>query len=68
MDQPEFEIEIRPDGQVKVLVKSVSGQQCLNYADLLAEIIGRETSRELTAEYYKQQATGVRIEVQQRRK
>jgi len=53
---------------VKVLVKGVSGQQCLSYADLLAEIIGRENSRELTAEYYKQQATGVRIEVQQRRK
>lgn len=68
MDQPEFEIEIRPDGHVKVLVKGVSGQQCLSYADLLAEIIGRENSRELTAEYYKQQATGVRIEVQQRHK
>lgn len=68
MDQPEFEIEIRPDGQVKVHVKGVSGQQCLSYADLLVEIIGRETSRELTAEYYKQQATDVRIDVHQRRK
>lgn len=67
MEAPEFEIEIRPSGEVKVLVKGTSGQRCLNYADLLAEIVGREKSRELTAEYY-QQDTGVRIHAQQRRK
>ncbi|MGB9625242.1 MAG: DUF2997 domain-containing protein [Phycisphaerae bacterium] len=67
MDQPEFQIEIRPDGQVKLLVKGVSGQQCMNYADLLADIIGKETSRERTAEYYDQD-TAVRIQAHQRRK
>ena len=67
MDQPEFQIEIRPDGQVKVLVKGVSGQQCMNYADLLTEIIGKEVSRERTAEYYEQD-TAVRIQAHQRRK
>lgn len=67
MDQPEFQIEIRPDGQVKVLIKGVSGQQCMSYADLLSEIIGRETSRERTSEYYEQDQT-VRIRAQQRRK
>ena len=66
MDNPEFELEIRPDGQVKVLVKGVSGQTCMNYADLLAEIIGREESRERTAEYYEQDRS-VRINAQQRR-
>jgi hypothetical protein len=64
MDQPEFQIEIRPDGQVKVLV---SGQQCMNYADLLTEIVGKEVSRERTAEYYEQD-TAVRIQAHQRRK
>ncbi len=67
MDQPEFEIEIRPNGEVKVLVKGVSGQQCMNYADLLVEIIGKENSRERTAEYYEQDRA-VRIQAQQRRK
>lgn len=67
MDEPEFEIEIRPDGQVKVLVKGVHGQQCMNYADLLAEIIGKETSRQRTTEYYEQDSA-VRIQAQQRRK
>ncbi len=67
MDQPEFQIEIRPDGQVKVLVKGVSGRQCMSYADLLADIIGKETSRERTAEYYEQDAA-VRIQAHQKRK
>jgi hypothetical protein len=65
VDQPEFEIEIRPSGEVKVHVKGVSGQQCLGYADLLAEIIGQEQQRELTAEYYEPDRT-VRIQARQR--
>ncbi len=67
MDQAEFEIEIRPNGEVKVHVKGVSGQQCMSYADLLVEIIGKEKSRERTAEYYDQDAA-VRIQAHQRRK
>lgn len=67
MDQPEFEIEIRPNGEVKVRVKGVSGQQCMNYADMLADIVGKEKSRERTSEYYEQDHA-VRIQAQQRRK
>ncbi|GMU22168.1 MAG: hypothetical protein AMXMBFR13_22560 [Phycisphaerae bacterium] len=66
MESPEFEIEIRPNGEVKALVKGISGQRCLSYADLLAEIVGKEKARELTAEYY-QQETAVRIQAHQRR-
>lgn len=66
MSQPEFEISIQPDGQVKVLVKGVSGRTCLNYADMIAEIVGKEVQRELTAEYYEQD-TGVRIQAKQHR-
>ncbi len=66
MDQTEFEIEIRPNGEVKVLVKGVQGRQCLAYADLLAEIVGQEKSRELTSEYYEQEQE-VLIRAQPRR-
>lgn len=66
MDQPEFEIEIKPDGRVKVIVKGVSGRTCLNYADMIAEIVGNEQSRDLTSEYY-EQGGEVRIHTQQRR-
>ena len=67
MDQPEFEIEIRPSGEVKVRIKGVSGQPCMSYADMLAEIVGQEKSRERTSEYYEQDET-VRIHAQQKRK
>jgi hypothetical protein len=67
MDAPEFEIEIRPNGEVKVLVKGSSGQRCLSYADMLVEIVGKEKSRQLTTEYYQQDGV-VRINAQQRRK
>ncbi len=66
MDAPEFEIEIRPNGEVKVLVKGTGGQRCLSYADMLAEIVGKEKSRKLTAEYYEQDSS-VRIQARQRR-
>ena len=66
MDAPEFEIEICPGGEVKVLVKGISGQRCLSYADMLTEIVGKEKNRQLTAEYY-QHDSGVRVNAQQRR-
>ena len=51
----EFEIEIRPDGKVQVRTKGIKGPRCLEYAELFAEIIGHEESRQLTAEYHEQE-------------
>jgi hypothetical protein len=56
MAQEEFEIEIDPSGKVTVRTKGIKGEQCLDYADLFAQIIGREESRELTHEYYETDA------------
>lgn len=52
MDRPEFEITISKAGQVTVEVKGVKGPRCLDYADLIREIVGREEGRRLTSEYY----------------
>lgn len=52
MAQEEFEIEISPNGKVQVRTKGIKGAQCLDYADLFVQIIGREESRELTSEYH----------------
>jgi len=52
MAGPEFEIEISAAGQVRVTVRGAPGKECLKYADLLGEIVGREQQRQLTAEYY----------------
>jgi hypothetical protein len=68
MGQGEFEIEISPAGKVTVRTKGIKGEACLDYAELFAQILGRQESLEKTSEYYE---TGVtvqgRADVHQRR-
>lgn len=52
MADEEIEIEINAQGKVTVRTKGIKGPRCLDVADLFANIIGREESRELTSEYY----------------
>jgi hypothetical protein len=52
MAREEFEIEISPTGKVTVRTIGIKGPACLDYADLFAQIIGKEESRQLTSEYY----------------
>ncbi len=56
MAQEELEIEIGPNGQVTMRTHGIKGPACMDYADLLARIVGHEEHRETTAEYYE---TGV---------
>jgi Protein of unknown function (DUF2997) len=58
----EIEIEISPEGKVTVTTKGIKGARCLDVAELLAQIVGREESRRLTSEYYE---TGVDVQKQQ---
>jgi hypothetical protein len=67
MAQEEFEIEIGPDGKVTVRTIGIKGAECLDYADLFAQIIGREESRELTSEYY-ESATEAKQHQQQKQR
>ncbi|NOY74431.1 MAG: DUF2997 domain-containing protein [Kiritimatiellaeota bacterium] len=52
MEQQEFEIEIRKDGEVKVHMKGIKGQKCMRYAELFEKIVGPIVESEFTAEYY----------------
>jgi len=52
MDTHDLEIEIDKHGKVRVHIKGVKGKGCLEYAQLLAGIVGKEEGKELTAEYY----------------
>jgi hypothetical protein len=66
--QEEIEIEIDPTGKVTVRTIGIKGARCLDVAEFLARIIGREESRKLTSEYY--EATGAverHVDVKQRR-
>ncbi len=71
MAREELEIEISPTGKVTVRTIGIKGPKCLDYAELLTQIIGREVSRELTTEYYEAHAeahAARKIEVKQARK
>jgi hypothetical protein len=63
MERPELEITIDKAGKMKVHVKGVKGQRCIEMAELLKEIVGREDERRLTAEFYEQEGQ-VRIHTQ----
>lgn len=48
----ELEIEISPTGQVVVRTIGIKGTRCIDAAEFIAKIVGREESRVLTSEYY----------------
>ena len=48
----EYEIDIDQDGKVTVRTVGIKGPRCVDCAEMFARILGREESRELTAEYY----------------
>jgi hypothetical protein len=52
MDREEIEIEIAADGTVTVRTIGIKGPRCVEVAEAIAQLIGREESRRLTEEYY----------------
>jgi hypothetical protein len=52
MAREELEIEISPSGKVTARTIGIKGSRCLDLADFLVQIVGKEESRQLTSEYY----------------
>jgi Protein of unknown function (DUF2997) len=52
MEHEELEIEIGAEGKVTVRTIGIKGTRCLDIAEAVARIVGREESRQLTDEYY----------------
>ena len=68
MPNEELEIEIDSTGKVTMRTKGIKGESCMHYADLLAQIVGREESREKTNEFYEATEHVVRrVDVKQNR-
>ncbi len=68
MAREEIEIEISPSGKVTARTIGIKGAACLDVADLLVRIVGREESRVLTSEYYEaQEHVQDQIHLKQRR-
>jgi hypothetical protein len=54
MNDEQIEIEIAADGKVVVRTLGIKGPRCVEVAEAIAQIVGREESRRLTAEYYEE--------------
>jgi hypothetical protein len=52
MEHEELEIDIGADGKVTVRTIDIKGTRCLDIAEAVARMVGREESRQLTDEYY----------------
>jgi hypothetical protein len=65
MNDEEIEIEITADGKVVVRTSGIKGPRCVEVAEAIAQIVGREESRQLTDEYFE---TNLRVhgQVEQR--
>lgn len=53
----EIDITITPDGEVKLTVKGVPGDQCLELTRALEEALGVVTDRQKTSEFYQEPVT-----------
>lgn len=68
MAHEEFEIEVDRQGQVTIKTIGIKGPRCIDAAEALAVLIGRQEARQLTSEYYESEiAASNRIDVEQRR-
>jgi len=52
MKKHDIEIEIRPDGEVKIHVKGLKGKGCMNYVEFFKRIVGEVKEQKLTHEYH----------------
>ncbi len=52
MERPEFKVTISKTGKVQVEIKGVKGKRCIELADLIAEIVGREDERRMTSDFH----------------
>lgn len=57
MAQHDIEIEIKPDGKVRVHVKGAKGKACMEYAKWLESVVGSMQQQKLTSEYYEPEQT-----------
>ncbi len=68
MAKEELEIEISPSGKVTARTIGIKGPRCLDVAEFLARIVGKEESRTLTSEYYEtEQQVQDQIQIHERR-
>jgi hypothetical protein len=68
MAHEEIEIEVDKAGRVTIRTHGIKGARCVEVAEAVAEIIGKEESRTMTQEFYESEVhTQGRIEIRNQR-
>jgi len=56
----EIIIDISPDGEVKIETRGFQGKSCIAEAQFIKELLGSETSRQLTPAYFQSEEAVVK--------
>ena len=56
----EILIDVSDDGEVRIETKGFKGKSCLAESEFLKEVLGKETSRQLTPAYYQEEKETVK--------
>jgi len=56
----EIIIDISDDGEVRIETRGFKGKSCLAESEFLKELLGKETSRQLTPAYYQEEKQTVK--------
>ena len=56
----EIIIDVSDDGEVRIETRGFEGKSCLAESEFLKEVLGKETSRQLTPAYYQEEKETVK--------
>jgi hypothetical protein len=56
----EILIEVSDDGEVRIETRGFKGKSCLAESEFLKDLLGKETSRQLTPAYYQEEKQAVK--------
>jgi hypothetical protein len=56
----EIIIDVSHDGEVQIETRGFKGKSCLAESEFLKEVLGKETSRQLTPAYYQEEKQTVK--------
>jgi hypothetical protein len=60
-EKSEIEVTIRPDGEVRIVTRGLTGQSCLAETKELEKALGTVTRREKTSEYYQREKASGKV-------
>lgn len=56
----EIIIDVSDDGEIRIETRGFKGKSCLAESEFLKDLLGKETSRQLTPAYYQEEKQNVK--------